>query len=222
MKITMFVLPCFLFFSTACFVTLQSQKKPLDEPSQVVQLLDGVIQPRFQQRAGMFGLSRIVTLFGHEAVGNLGEVEPAEEKQLQEAQLLRRDYWVGMVHLPHTPGQIKAPNNSTKIVSGSRAERTTVTRLTLIGMYDVAKQKTKRVAWQDEKEKKWFLELEKTAKMNLPKTKNGKPADIEQGNWKIALRPVLANHSTCLDCHQGAKQGEVLGVMVYAVDKQKR
>jgi hypothetical protein len=32
------------------------------------------------------------------------------------------------------------------------------------------------------------------------------------------MRPVLARKS-CLDCHEGAKAGDVLGVMVYAIEK---
>ena len=43
--------------------------------------------------------------------------------------------------------------------------------------------------------------------------------DRDLGNWRLVLRPVLASRDSCLGCHAGAKRGDTLGVMVYAVDK---
>ena len=36
------------------------------------------------------------------------------------------------------------------------------------------------------------------------------------------MRPVLASKQECLGCHKGARTGDTLGVMVYAVSKEKR
>ena len=53
----------------------------------------------------------------------------------------------------------------------------------------------------------------------LPLLRKGEREDVNFGNWLVALRPVRAEQDSCLGCHAGAKRGDTLGVMVYAVDK---
>ena len=52
--------------------------------------------------------------------------------------------------------------------------------------------------------------------------KQGLPAQADYQNWVVVMRPVRALHQGCIMCHAGAKRGDTLGVMVYAVDKNQK
>ena len=55
----------------------------------------------------------------------------------------------------------------------------------------------------------------------LPQLMNGKEYRSEKADWTMLMRPTLAKQE-CLSCHKGAKSGDTLGVMVYAVRKTPR
>ncbi len=57
---------------------------------------------------------------------------------------------------------------------------------------------------------------------HLAALKHGHPAEAEYENWVIVMRPVRALHQSCINCHAGARRGDTLGVMVYAVDKNAK
>lgn len=62
---------------------------------------------------------------------------------------------------------------------------------------------------------------EKTAKKQLPALNQGKSVEVANGDWHLFLRPVKATKESCVSCHSGAKVGDTLGVMLYAVADPK-
>src|SRR5262245_8221207 len=63
-----------------------------NETTRVAKLLDGVIQPRFLQDAGEFGVRRLLTLNGHEAV-TFHAQNKQEQKVLDQVNAAGRDYF---------------------------------------------------------------------------------------------------------------------------------
>ncbi len=59
--------------------------------------------------------------------------------------------------------------------------------------------------------------IQKTATDALPALLKGRPQEKAAGDWLVVMRPVRASTLSCLGCHSGAKRGDTLGVMVYAV-----
>ena len=56
----------------------------------------------------------------------------------------------------------------------------------------------------------------------LPDLTAGRERRAGATDWDVLMRPVRATKQACLKCHTGTKQGDTLGVMVYAVRKTKR
>lgn len=52
----------------------------------------------------------------------------------------------------------------------------------------------------------------------LPQLKSKTEATASAGTWSITLRPVKATKQSCVGCHGGIKQGDTLGVLIYAVN----
>jgi hypothetical protein len=50
----------------------------------------------------------------------------------------------------------------------------------------------------------------------LPALKQGRPFEKPVDGWLVACRAVRAK-GECIGCHRGAREGETLGVIVYAV-----
>ena len=58
---------------------------------------------------------------------------------------------------------------------------------------------------------------------SLPALRRGQGQTVDYQNWLVVMRPVRATHASCLGCHaRRAKRGDTLGVMVYAVDKNRQ
>src|ERR1051325_3616056 len=69
-----------------------------DTPLKVAQLLDCVIQPRFQKDAGEFGMERIITLNGHHSISGILVGQNKQEKDLlQRVAEARRDYTISFL-----------------------------------------------------------------------------------------------------------------------------
>ena len=49
--------------------------------------------------------------------------------------------------------------------------------------------------------------------------KSGDRVDFQEGPWNVFVRPVCVQRASCTNCHQGAKQGQVMGAMVYFIRK---
>lgn len=61
--------------------------------------------------------------------------------------------------------------------------------------------------------------INKTCVQASPRLLRGQAVQADRGKWVIWMSPVRAEQETCLSCHTGAKRGDTLGVMAYAVSK---
>jgi hypothetical protein len=116
--------------------------------------LNRILQERFQEEAGVFGVYRIgPAIAGHDALGrhanvltstfvirpvrrnNDAEKRAAEQRLLDEARRIGNEFVIGFLHIGHTPGQYKAPKGFGP-APGRRSEE----RLSLLGVRDDATQ----------------------------------------------------------------------------------
>ena len=178
-------------------------------PRQVAEALDKIVQPRFQDvSAGQFGLTRLIPVAsGHPAVGFDGGFRtstPAEAALLAAADAPRRPYIMAFLHCAHVPG-------------GPGARPPSLQRPFLAHITSRAfalPQSPEHVQAGMERDSAL---IQKTATDALPALRNGRPQEKTAGDWLVVMRPVRASTPTCLSCHSGAKRGDTLGVMVYAV-----
>jgi hypothetical protein len=176
-----------------------------DETVQIAKLIDSVIQPRFLKEAGEFGLRRLTTsnLNGHTPVMFTAE-DKTEKKVLEQVDASGRDYFLAFLHMAHKPGKYLRPPP----VSGQPTAAEVQPQLTPIW---TAKGRKRLSPSQG-------ADLLKLATDRLGELRKGKDASASFEDFGVTLRPILARKS-CLDCHAGAKEGETLGVMLYAVKK---
>ncbi len=183
-------------------------------PQQVADALDKIAQPRFQDvTAGRFGVSRMMPAAnGHEALGSSGSFRantPTEAALLARADAFRRTYLIAFLHCRHVPGvRPQAP-----LVLGGPAAPNVRPRMSMI----FGKQPPNAVAAHFSG--KTIPEIQEAALSALPAAMKGRAAQTSAGEWALFLRPVAASKDACLGCHSGAKRGDTLGVMVYAVSK---
>lgn len=173
-------------------------------PQQVADTLDGIVQPRFQQNAGRFGVDRVL-LDGHDDIYGLSAVTAKEKRDFRRANAAHRPYVVAFLHCAHKPGHYRnskeRPDGAIKPYLEPLASATTTE--------DGA---GKLRLWAGD-------HLEKVVLPDLADLRRGGNVDKDFGNWRVCMRPVLASRPSCLGCHVGAKKNDTLGVMVYAVDK---
>lgn len=221
-----------------------------DRARQVADDLDAVIQPRFQDdRAGVFGVSRVITPEQLASVGGHWGLALLQPKTVREAALLRhaqaqgRDYMVGFLHCAHVPGQLEpggahAAASSPDVKPYLRLLLTDPSQMyTRILRPAPAQQITQQVApvaqvivprthqgavplfgpnrfGGSDRE---AIQRCAIAALSLLRAGEGQEATV--GNWLVVMQPVRAMHDSCLGCHTGAKHGDTLGAMVYAVSR---
>ena len=197
----------------------QPLPKPVS-PRQVADDLDGVIQPRFLQNAGMFGLSRVVPVVnGHPIgyTGSLGVETPAERKALDHANAGRRDYIIAFLHCAHVPGQFVRPGVFKPVAQPSGKVRAVRPWLsTLIVTHPPATAQRVALTSADDDQP----QLQAAAIRALPQLQRGREAQAALADWTVIMRPVTASADTCVSCHAGSKKGDTLGVMVYAISSK--
>lgn len=173
-------------------------------PQQVADTLDGIVQPRFQQNAGRFGVDRVL-LDGHDEIYGLSAVTAKEKRDFRRVSAAHRPYVVAFLHCAHKPGHY---SNSKERLDGA-----TKPYLEPLASATTTQQGAEKLQdWADE-------HLEKVVLPDLADLRRGDNVDKDFGNWRVSMRPVLASRPACLGCHVGAKKNDTLGVMVYAVDK---
>lgn len=175
-----------------------------ETPQQVADTLDSIVQPRFQQNAGRFGVDRVY-LEGHDnTYGLVGETH-AERRLFRQVNDARRPYVVAFLHCAHKPGQY--------VRSKERVDAETHPWVQVLATATATQDGSGNLwEWAD-------TSLDKVARPALADLRQGSGVDKDLGNWRVVMRPVRAWRSSCLGCHAGAKRGDTLGVMVYAVDK---
>jgi hypothetical protein len=156
----------------------------------------------------VFGTSRIATVEGHESIARFRGAGPVETAVLSTANALRRDYLICFLHVTHVPGR-------SKNVEGARsAPRAIRPHLTPLAVPDV---NAFPAAMPDRDAE--AAAYAKTVLEFLPRLKAGEKLEAAAGRRLLVMRPVRAQQASCLKCHADAKQGDTLGVMVYAVSR---
>ena len=172
-------------------------------PRQVATWLDGIVQPRFQQNAGQFGVDRIVKVSGHDHVYGLDVKTPGEKRNLARVNAARHPFVIAFLHCAHKPGRNPGI---------SQRERTGTSLSLLATGTGTQDSGGKLYRWGD-------AHLKALVVPSLPKLRQGRNVDITDKHWLVSLRPVQAKQEACLGCHVGAKHNDTLGVMVYAVNR---
>ena len=179
-------------------------------PQLVAETLDSIVQPRFQQNAGRFGMDRVFSLDGH---GNVHWVESdsrAERRRFAMVKASHRPYVIAFLHTAHKPGAHIDP--PTKPVASDQITPS-INALTAVGA--TQKGAGRMYDWVN-------AQLKPVVTAHLATLKQGQSAQADYQNWVVVMRPVRALHAGCITCHAGAQRGDTLGVMVYAVDKNQK
>lgn len=174
----------------------------LGSPLQAADDLDGIVQPRFQEDAGEFGVDRVV-IGGHDDVYELNARSGADRSRLRRVKDARRPFVLAFLHCAHKPGK------------NVGSKRTDTLGKDFTPYLDVLAVGTKTQAGADKLHDWGETHLEGLTKPSLAQLKRGADAETTSGNWLVLMRPVRAARDSCLGCHAG----DTLGVMVYAVDK---
>ena len=122
-----------------------------------------------------------------------------------------RSVVVAFLHLRHKPGAHIDPRTPPEAQDAHF--KPSVDALAAIGSSQAGADRT--LDWADKN-------LTRVALPSLPVLRRGQGQTLDYQNWLLVMRPVLATHAACLGCHEGAKRGDTLGVMVYAVDKNRK
>lgn len=199
-----------------------------DKALQVADLLDSVIQPRFQDDRGtVFGIRRVIpAVRGHDSVAFFDPQPPlqaqseAEKPLFAQIEASHRDFEIAFLHCQGPETIILSQNTQAKAAPKRIKMPPSVSLLTrsLSGQND---------AWQrmtppDRKKllQRWDHDerlIEQAALADLPRLMQGQSGQTAVGPWLVVTRPVQALKNSCLSCHTQAKKGDTLGAMVYAV-----
>ena len=190
-------------------------------PKQVADDLDAIIQPRFQDdRAGVFGMSRVVPMIGgHLAVNNFQPVTKAETQLWDQANSAGHPYQVEFLHSPHVLGNLRQRTSSGTPIGWPQSKP----YLSLLLDHPLSPPD-----WNDPKVRQQAIangearqsQLLKAATDALPNLMQGKGQEKTVKDYLVVMRPVRASKDSCLTCHGGAKRGDTFGVMVYAVSSK--
>ena len=177
-------------------------------PLQVALLLDSMVQPRFRRNAGQFSVDRVI-VGGHDDVYDLAAHSGTERRALRRVEESRRPFVIAFLHCRHKPG---ANVGSTKPQEAGQSFSPYLSSLAAGTKTETGADQLRE--WADTK-------LEKAVLPSAPQLRQGKMGQADFGNWLVVMRPVVASRVSCLGCHTGARRGDTLGVMVYAVDKNR-
>lgn len=178
--------------------------KKTNPERQVADLLDSMIQPRFQVTNGKdFGMSRVVPrMQGHGHMGMLQPETEAEKKILADVAQSGYEYKLGFVHTGYQLNRY------------ARKQPTVSTTPTFERIWrDNQDYNDPDASVRDAAGKAVLAALEKRP--------NGKEIEAHSGTWAVFARPVLAQKETCASCHANVKVGQPMGAMVYLVRSLK-
>ncbi len=168
----------------------------------------------------------MLTVEGHTNIVGFYSPSAGEQKLLDRANAADRDYFVAFLHCAHVPGV----SPGTHVVFHYRGNELEPRFFTLLvkpdslggigGLYFLNDfnplTRTVRYAPRSLVARA----IQKVASRVLPQLKNGQNEQAAEGDWLVVMRPVRALQASCLGCHTGAKKGDTLGVMVYAVNQK--
>lgn len=182
---------------------------PASQPTDafaVASRIDAVIQPRFQTNAGQFGEDRVESsVDGHPTFDMIDKETVHEQAELMPVLASQRPFVIALLHCAHKPGShIDTHDRDTTDEDDSPYVRPLVSA----GFSNL--NASSNFDWANNNLSKAVLPYVKSVK-------HGESAIIANGHWLIVIRPIKAEHESCVSCHAGAKAGETLGAMVYAV-----
>lgn len=181
-------------------------------PQQVADTLDSIVQPRFQQNAGQFGEDRVMHgLDGHQHIEWIDSNSHFERRRFAAVKASHRSYVMAFLHCRHKPGAHVDPPTKPEPLSDEFKPSTDA--LIAVGGTEAGANNT--FDWANKALQPLVLPFLKPLKQGLPVT-------TEYENWVIVMRPVRAEHQSCVSCHVGTHRGDTLGIMVYAVDKNAK
>ena len=196
-----------------------------DTPGRIAKLLDAIIQPRFEEDAGTFGVSRIASFVGHEFVTLLNARNESEKRLLDQANGINRDYVIAFLHCIHPPGKLR--DGRIMPVRAKQLGRPYLQALAARGPLPAgvnaafSRGDDYRPVFSLGRERSSELKrIQDLAIAKLPRLMKGESAATETKTRDLFFRPVRASKESCVSCHLGAKQGDTLGVMVYSVAKE--
>ena len=175
---------------------------------QVAEALDSYVQPRFEiLRNKDFGAIRI-TYRKHAGVVQLKVDTPQEKQIIANVNAANRDYAICLLHCVSKPPLDYWPTNPNLDLLYFNQQQV----ITNSDYYPPDTIATKQLD---------FETIEKQAISVIPALMAKSEQRVLTRDWEVLMRPVPARRA-CLSCHAGAKNGDTLGVMVYAVRKTKR
>ena len=182
--------------------------------AQVIRLLDGFVQRRFEEDNGKLGISRLVPpISGHDTVWyDLQAKDSGEKEVLRAVQESGYEYLVEFVHCTHVPGRVKNPPEALP-------DKAQVRGITLIAANSTVAPFRPYSFGKDRLEftKSTEEPIKEKASSVVDRIAKGRSVDTTVSGWQVGFRPVRASKASCLSCHSGAKSGDMLGVMAYAV-----
>lgn len=177
------------------------------DASQVADRIDSIIQPRFQVSAGQFGQDRVVgSIDGHPRTFEVIDQETnSERSQFASVIASKRPFVMGLLHCSHRLGSHLHTHDGLQNGEGDDPQ---VIMLVSAGISDLNAQNN--FDWCDD-------HLSGAVKPDIAAIKRGQACTTTCGQWLVVMRPIKAEHEICLSCHLGAKRGDTLGAMVYAI-----
>lgn len=183
-------------------MALARAETPTNPERRVADLLDEVIQPRFQVTNGKdFGISRIAPkIQGH---GHMGMLKPESEKEAKTLELVATsgyEYKLGFVHTGFSLSRFSGKSVPSEVLPS----------------FD-------RI-WKDNKDynDKTLPGLDAVGERVLAKAgrlERGHDIELASGEWHVFVRPVKSERETCASCHAGVQKNQVMGAMVYLIRK---
>ncbi len=194
--------------------TLASSAQPtasLKTAMQVAETLDSYVQPRFEiLRDKNFGAFRI-TYKKHAGVVQLKVDSEKERELIANANATKREYVISLLHCALKPHPARSRDLKKLQILYFNQQKVSYDY-----DWDINTPQAEKMAGAN----KFDLEyLQEKAVENLPQLMKGREFRASDASWDYLMRPVLASKQACLNCHTGAKMGDTLGVMVYAVRK---
>lgn len=185
-----------------------------DTPERLIVLLDGYIQTRFEQDEGRFGLSRLPPpVEGHGSIPyDLQASNDREREIVRAVNGSQYEFLVEFLHCPHSPGRLPGTNPASNAMT-ARVGLTLIAAKSSLVTFKPYSFSKERVQFRKSIEEG----LEKQAIAEIPRLKQGSAINMSVSGWRVALRPIRASTAVCLNCHTGAKGGDVLGAVLYAV-----
>lgn len=193
-----------------------------DPAEKVAALADAILQPRFQIVDGRrFGISRVITVSGHENVARFLAEGDAEKPLFAALKAQDRPLAIGFLHMGHELGYKPQPTADggpartlpAETIEKARQQYRDVKPYGSLVHVGRDTSGAMLAGAHNDLAKSWAPLAEKA--------KAGTTTRLRAGEFDVFVRPVKSESATCQGCHAGTKLGDTLGALVYYVGKAK-